>query len=321
MAKGKIYITRNIPNDIIQPFEDAFEIKMWKESETPVPRDELLRQTQDADGLVCMLSDAIDEELLSQSPQLKVVANDAVGFDNIDLKAANDRNVVVTNTPDVLTDTTADLTFALLMATARRVVEARDYVLDDKWQNWAPFLLAGQDIHHKTIGIVGMGRIGEAVARRAKGFDMNILYHNRSRKEAAEQELGATYVSFDELLRNSDYVVALLPLNKDSEKLFNASAFKQMKSSAIFINVSRGKTVDETALYKALKDGDIHAAGLDVFETEPIDSTHPLLELENVVCLPHIGSASYETRWEMLKLCLDNIKAVLNGNDALTPVK
>ncbi len=244
----------------------------------------------------------------------------AVGFDNIDVQAAKEHGVVVTNTPDVLTETTADLTFALLMATARRIVEAADYIRDGKWENWAPYLLAGADVYGKKIGIVGMGRIGESVARRASGFNMPILYHNRSRKDTAEQELGAKYLEFNQLLKEADFVVSLVPLTNETKQLFNKEAFQQMKESAVFINASRGTTVDEGALYDALLNRQIRAAGLDVFEREPISPDHPLVQLDNTVCLPHIGSASEETRSRMINLCLDNLTAVLGGDAPITPV-
>ncbi|MFD1851214.1 2-hydroxyacid dehydrogenase [Oceanobacillus bengalensis] len=320
MKKPIIYITRKVPEDLIKPHEDKFDVRMWEKAEEPVPREVLMEETRLADGLLCMLSEKIDEELFLASPNLKVVSNLAVGYDNIDVEAAQEHQIVVTNTPDVLTETTADLGFALLMATARRVVEANDYIKNNKWKNWAPYLLAGADIHHKTIGIVGMGRIGEAVARRATGFGMSILYHNRTRKPDAERELGATYTSFDELLTEADFIVSVVPLTDETHKIFNEEAFAKMKDSAIFINISRGATVDEAALVQALQTKQIQAAGLDVFEQEPISAEHPLMKLDNVVCLPHIGSASTETRTEMIELCLDNISRVINGEVAKTPV-
>ncbi|WP_449355559.1 2-hydroxyacid dehydrogenase [Virgibacillus natechei] len=313
MTKPYIYITRKIPEEIINPYLEQFDFKMWEKADEPVPRDILLEEAKQADGLLCMLSDNIDEELLNEACSLKIVANLAVGYDNIDLEQAKERGITVTNTPDVLTETTADLTFALLMATARRIVEADAYVQKDLWKNWAPYLLAGSDIHHKTIGIVGMGRIGEAVARRAKGFGMSILYHNRSRHIEAEKELQATYTDFDELLAASDFVVSLVPLTKDTNQLFDRDAFDKMKSSSIFINASRGATVDEDALYEALQTNQIKAAGLDVFTEEPIGANHPLVQLDNTVCLPHIGSSSEQTRTDMINLCLDNIAAVFRG--------
>ncbi|WP_068672797.1 D-glycerate dehydrogenase [Oceanobacillus sp. Castelsardo] len=320
MNKPKIYITRKIPRELVKSYEDQYDIRMWEKEEEPVPREILLKETQHADGILCMLSEKIDKELLSSAPHLKVVANLAVGFDNIDLDAAKKRGIIITNTPDVLSETTADLGFALLMTTARRVVEANDYIKTGQWKNWAPFLLAGTDIHHKTIGIVGMGRIGEAIAKRAKGFGMEILYHNRSRKEEAEKELGASYVSFDELLRSSDYVVSVIPLTDETTELFNKDSFRKMKQSSIFINISRGGVVNEEALVDALKNKVIAAAGLDVFANEPINSKHPLLGLNNVVCLPHIGSSSTETRTKMIQLCFENVDGVIQGRGAKTPV-
>lgn len=319
--KPVIYITRKIPEDILQPYRDAFDFRMWEKENEPVPRDVLLREIASVDGVFCLLSEKIDHEFLAAAGNLKVVANMAVGYDNIDIQAANEHGVIVTNTPDVLTETTADLTFALMMAAARRIVEASDYIRDGKWEYWTPYLLAGSDIHDKTIGIVGMGRIGEAVARRAKGFGMSILYHTRTRKEQAEQELGVAHRGFTELLEEADFVISLVPLNEQTDKMFNQEAFGNMKSSVIFVNASRGGVVDENALLEALKSNEIQGAGLDVFANEPISPEHPLTGLDNVVCLPHIGSASTDTRTKMIELCLDNLKAVLNGQEAITPVR
>ncbi|MDY0408783.1 2-hydroxyacid dehydrogenase [Virgibacillus soli] len=321
MKKPTIYITRKLPEHLLQPYTDRFDFQMWEKEETPVPRDVLLAEAKKAQGLVCMLSDKIDQEFLAQNPQLKVISNLAVGFDNIDIKVAHEKGIVVTNTPDVLSETTADLTFALLMATARRLVEANEEIKANRWGDWSPYYMAGTDIHHKKIGIVGMGRIGEAVARRAKGFNMSILYHNRRRKERAEQELGARYADFETLITEADFIVSLVPLSEETKALFDKNAFGKMKKSAIFINASRGAVVDEAALYEALKEGEIEAAGLDVFLHEPIDSAHPLSTLKNVVCLPHIGSASRETRTTMIQLCLDNIDGVFYGDGPKTAVK
>ncbi|MFB4169289.1 2-hydroxyacid dehydrogenase [Virgibacillus sp. JSM 102003] len=321
MKKPIVYITRKIPNEILVPYQDSLDFRMWEDEETPVPRDVLLEEVKEADGLLCLLTEKIDRELLENAPQVKVVANMAVGYDNIDVGAALEKNVIVTNTPDVLTETTADLAFSLLTAAARRIAEANDYIRAGKWDHWSPYLLAGSDIHGKKVGIVGMGRIGESIAKRAKGFGMPILYHNRSRKPSAEKDLGATYKEFDELLREADFVVSVIPLTPETRRMFNKDAFRKMKTSAIFINVSRGGVVDEKALYHALNENTIHAAGLDVFEEEPIDANHPLVKLDNVVCLPHIGSASVETRTKMLKLCMDNLLAVFSGESPITPVK
>lgn len=318
--KPYVYITRKLPEETIDEIALHFDVKMWDHEDVPVPREVLLEEAKRASALITMLSDQVNEEVLSAGENLKVVANLAVGFDNIDLEAATARGIIVSNTPDVLTETTADLTFVLLMATARRIVEAAEYVKAGKWEGWSPYLLAGHDIHSKTIGIVGMGKIGEAVARRAKGFGMNILYHNRSRKVEAEHEIGAQYTSFEDLVSKSDYVVSLAPLTPETRNLFTADVFSKMKKSAIFINAGRGPVVDEQALYEALKNGEIAAAGLDVFEKEPISADHQLLQLPNVTALPHIGSASTETRTIMIKLCCANVKAVLTGDNPKTIV-
>lgn len=318
--KPYIYITRKLPEETIVELTEQFEVKMWEHEDIPAPREVLLAEAKKASGMITMLSDKIDEELLSAGENLTVVANLAVGFDNINLKSATERGIVVSNTPDVLTETTADLTFALLMAAARRIVEAADYIKAGKWEGWSPYLLAGHDVYGKTIGIVGMGKIGKAVARRANGFGMDILYHNRSRKPEAEKELGAVYSSFEDLVSKADYVVSLAPLTDETRNLFTADVFVKMKKSAIFINVGRGPVVDEQALYEALKSGEVAAAGLDVFEKEPISTEHPLLELSNVTAIPHIGSASTETRTKMIKLCCTNVKAVLTGDSPKTIV-
>ncbi|MFC4023714.1 2-hydroxyacid dehydrogenase [Oceanobacillus longus] len=320
MDKASIYITRKIPKTLLSNYEEHFTFRMWEKEDESVPRDVLLEEAKTVDGLLTVLSDQVDEALLSQAVNLKVVANLAVGYNNIDLSAAKKHNVLVTNTPDVLSETTADLGFALLMATARRIIEANEFIKNGEWKDWAPYLLAGADIHHKTIGIVGMGRIGEAIAKRATGFNMNIRYHNRSRKEDAEKNLGAVYSSFDDLLKESDFIVSVVPLTKETENMFNKDAFQKMKSSAIFINISRGDVVEESALFEALKENKIRGAGLDVFREEPIHSDNPLIGLKNVVCLPHIGSASDDTRTAMIRLCLDNIKGVIGGMGAKTPV-
>ncbi|WP_409251857.1 2-hydroxyacid dehydrogenase [Bacillus sp. SCS-153A] len=318
--KPYVYVTRKLPKEGLTSLEEKYEVGMWDDENTAVPREILLENAGKAVGILSMLSDPIDRELLASSPNLKVVANLAVGYDNIDLEAANEQGIVVCNTPDVLTDTTADLTFGLMMAAARRLIEADKYVREGQWKSWSPLLMAGTDIHHKTVGIIGMGSIGEAFAKRAKGFDMDILYHNRSRKPEAEEILGAKYASLEELLSESDYVVCLAPLTPETKGLLQKEQFQMMKNSAIFINAARGPIVNEAALYHALVEGEIAAAGLDVFEKEPIDENHPLLSLDNVVALPHIGSSSVETRMEMMKLCVSNIQAVLEGDRPKTLV-
>ncbi len=317
----KIYITRKLPAEIIDQLSKHFQITMWEEENIPVPREVLLNEIKNAEGLFCMLTDAIDKEVLDQAQKLKVISTLAVGYNNIDVKEANHRGIIVTNTPGVLTETTADLTFALVMATARRVVEASDFLRSGEWGAWSPMELTGQDIYGATIGIVGMGRIGEALVRRAKGFDMKVLYHNRTRKPETEAELGVHYAELKELLQQSDYVCLLLPYSPEVHHLIGKEELSLMKKTGILINTARGGIVNEDALYHALKNRDIWAAGLDVFEKEPIPVDHPLLTLPNVVTLPHIGSASVKTRMTMAHLVADNIVKVLNGEDPITPVK
>ncbi|QDX91286.1 D-glycerate dehydrogenase [Brevibacillus laterosporus] len=317
--KPFVYVTRKVADEALNLLASIATVEVW-DQEYPVPRDILLEKAKRADGLYVMLSDRVDRELVDAAPHLKVVSTLAVGYDSIDLEACKERGIVVTNTPDVLTDATADLAFGLLMAAGRRFVEANRVLMNGEWRTWSPYFMAGQRIHGATIGIIGMGRIGEAVAKRANGFDMRILYHNRSRKIEAEQAYGATYCSLADLLRESDYVVLLTPLTEETRGLMGAEQFAMMKSTAVFINASRGATVDEEALYQALKQEIIWAAGLDVFQQEPIPTDHPLLSLPNVVALPHIGSATYETRDNMAMLVSKNIVAVLCGDKAITPV-
>ena len=318
--KPYIYITRKLPDALVKPLQEKYDVKMWKHDDIPVPRDILMEEAKKADALLSVLADSIDEAVLTAGNNLKVVANLAVGFNNIDLKTASQKGIAVCNTPDVLTDTTADLTFALLMTAARRIVEAAEYLKEGKWQSWNPFLLAGMDVHHKTLGIVGMGRIGETVAKRATGFDMDILYYNRTRKPEAEKQLGVIYSSFDELVQKADFIICLTPLTAETKNMFTREVFLKMKSSAIFINVSRGAVVDEQALHDALVAGEIAGAGLDVFQVEPIKADHPLLTLPNVVALPHIGSSSTETRTAMIELCIENISSILEGKEPKTLV-
>lgn len=320
LQKPTIYITRKIPEHLLDPYRERFHFRMYHEERKPIPKDMLYEEVLEADGLLCLLTEQIDEPFLRHAKHLKIIANMAVGYDNIDVAAAEKYGIVVTNTPDVLTETTADLTFALLMATARRLVQSSNLIYQNGWKEWSPFDMVGTDVYGKTIGIVGMGRIGTAVARRAKGFDMDILYHNRSRNQEVEEVLGAEYCSFEELLERADFVVSLLPLTEKTAKKFNKEAFERMKETAIFINVSRGGVVDEDALYEALKEGKIKAAGLDVFAKEPIDSSHPFTKLDNVLLTPHIGSSTKETREKMLTLCLDNLDNYFYGDGALTPV-
>ncbi|WP_033827989.1 2-hydroxyacid dehydrogenase [Bacillus andreraoultii] len=318
--KPYVYVTRKLPENIIQTLETFANVGMWESEEEPVPRRILIKEAEKADALLTMLSDKIDAEIFQVSKQLKVVANLAVGFDNIDIEQATKQGITICNTPDVLTDTTADLAFSLMLMVGRRLFESAELVKNGEWKSWSPLFMAGTDVHHKTLGIVGMGSIGEALAKRAMGFDMRILYHNRHRKIEIEHKLGVEYRTFDELVTESDYVVCLTPLTEETKGMFTKAVFQRMKKSAFFINVARGAIVVEEDLLQALREGEIAGAGLDVFQTEPIDSNHPLLQLKNVVALPHIGSASIETRTAMMELCCENIEAVLNNRKPIAVV-
>ncbi|KAA0548553.1 D-glycerate dehydrogenase [Bacillus sp. BGMRC 2118] len=311
--KPNIFITRKIPENALQLLREQCVVEMWDKEDVPVPAELLREKVKTVDGLYCMLSDSINKEMIEEAMNLKVISNLAVGYNNIDIQAASEKGIMVTNTPGVLNEATADLTFALLMATARRIPEASEFVREGTWKSWSPMLLTGQDVFGATIGIIGMGRIGEAVARRAKGFNMNILYHNRNRKEQAEKELGATYVSLDELVTQSDFVVLLAPFTEETKNLIAKKELDQMKENAILINVARGGMVNEADLYEALVQKKIWAAGLDVFEQEPVPLSHPLLTLPNVVVLPHIGSASINTRITMSEVAATNMLQALNG--------
>lgn len=321
MLKAKVYITRKLPEEVVNKLSECFEVRMYKEEHSVVPRDILLEEVKDVDGLLCFLTDKIDQELLGQAKNLRVVANLAVGYNNIDVNAAGQNGIVVTNTPEVLTETTADLTFALLMATARRLPEASTYLRSGEWGAWSLMQMTGQDIYGATIGIIGLGRIAESLIKRAKGFDMRVIYYNRTRKVDKESELGIEYCDLNSLLKQSDFVSILIPYSPQVHHLIGKNQLQLMKKDAILINTARGGIVDEEALYEALVKGDIWGAGLDVFEEEPVPVDHPLLTLPNVVTLPHIGSSTVKTRLEMASLAVDNIINVLDGKGPLTPVK
>ena len=293
----------------------------YNETDIPLSKAELIRRLQGKEALVCHIISAIDEEVFAACPDLKVVANVAVGFNNVDVAAATRHGVIVTNTPDVLTETTADFAWALLMAAARRVVEADRYARAGEWKAWKWDLLWGADIHGKTLGVIGFGRIGRAVARRAGGFNMRILYHDALRADAAgERELNATFVTKERLLADADFVTVHTNLTVETRHLIDEAALKRMKKTAVLVNAARGPIVDEAALVRALREGWIAGAGLDVFEDEP--TIHPgLLPLPNVVLAPHIASASRDTRTGMAILAVRNCVAVLEGKPAITPVR
>jgi glyoxylate reductase len=285
---------------------------LW-ENELPPTRDQLLEHVRGADGLLCLLTDRIDGDVMDEAgPHLKVISNHAVGVDNVDVNAATARKIPVGNTPDVLTDATADFAFALLMAVARRIPEAERYVHAGKWKTWGPLLLLGMELKGATLGLIGFGRIGQAVARRAAGFDMRVIYYDPSEKKP-ERDLRATPVDFETLLAESDFISLHTPLTSDTRHLIDAEAFSKMKPGAVLVNTSRGPVVDPDALYEALKEKRIFGAGLDVTEPEPIPMNSPLLTLDNVVIVPHIASASTTSRDMMSWMAAQNLIAGLKG--------
>jgi glyoxylate reductase len=278
-----------------------------------MPRDRLLAAVERADGILSHPASRFDRELLARAPRLRVISNVAVGYDNVDVPACTERGIAVCNTPGVLTDATADATMALLLAVARRVAEADRFTRSGRWQYWNPRLLVGQDLTEATLGIVGMGRIGREVARRARGFRMRLLYHNRQRHPDAEAELGASYVDLPTLLAEADFVSLHVPASPETRHLIGAAELARMKPTAYLINAARGSVVDEAALVAALRGGQIAGAGLDVFDPEPIAADHPLLALDNCVLMPHVGAATLRTRQRMSELAARNLLAVLAG--------
>jgi glyoxylate reductase len=319
----KVFVTRRIPEVGPQKLrrQAGWDVQQWDKDEV-IPRDALLQSVRGADAVLSLLTERIDAEFLEAAgPQLKVVANLAVGFDNFVVPVMTGRGVIGTNTPDVLTDTTADLAFTLLMATARMLPQAQKYVFDDKWRTWEPLGFLGQDVHHATLGLIGLGRIGAAMARRGAGFEMKLIYYDAFRRQDLEQQYGYEFRdSVEAVLREADFISLHTPLMEETHHLMNAERLKLMKPTAILINSSRGPVVDPKALYEALKDGTIWAAGLDVTEPEPLPVTDPLLTLDNCLVVPHIASASIKTRDAMSELAADNIIAVLEGKAPKTPV-
>jgi glyoxylate reductase len=314
-----LFISNVLPQQAVQLIPKDISVE-FNDTDQPLPKAELIRRLKGKDGLICHIISTVDEEVFAGAPGLKVVSNVAVGFNNIDVAAARRRGVVVTNTPDVLTETTADFAWALLMAAARRVVEADHFARSGRWTRWQWDLLWGNDIHGKTLGIIGFGRIGRAVARRALGFGMRVLYHDAVRADAAaERELKATYAEPEMLLRESDFVSLHTLFIPETRHLIDERSLRLMKKTAILVNAARGPIVDEAALVRALTEGWIAGAGLDVFEDEP--KIHPgLLPLKNVTLAPHIASASLDTRLAMATLAVRNCLAVLEGKPAITPV-
>ncbi|MEM2481297.1 MAG: glyoxylate reductase [Candidatus Hadarchaeales archaeon] len=308
----RVFVTRLLPGPALEVLREKCEVEVNEEDRVLTKR-EIIEGVRGKDGLLCLLTDRIDAEVMDAgAPTLKVISNYAVGFDNIDVPEATRRGIAVTNTPGVLTETTADLTWALLMAVARRIVEADKFVRKGDWKGWAPSLFLGRDVYGKTLGIVGLGRIGKAVARRAAGFEMKVLYFDVKRDEKAEKELGVRFVSLEELLRESDFVSIHVPLTKETWHLIGEKELRLMKPTAFLVNVARGPIVDEAALIRALREHWIAGAALDVYEREPYVPPE-LIQLENTVLLPHLGSASVETRERMAMMAVENLLAVLES--------
>jgi glyoxylate reductase len=308
MQKPKVFVTRQIPEKGLSLVRDFCEADVWGE-DMPPAREALLQRMQAVDGVLSLLTDQLDGIAMDISPRLRVISNMAVGVDNVDLAAASARKIPVGNTPGAMTDATADMTFALMMAAARRLVEGERYVRDGKWKTWSPQLLLGADFAGATWGIIGFGRIGQAVAKRAQGFGMHVIYHD----PAAQPAFGATPATLKELLHTADFVSLHVPLTRETHHMINGQTLNEMKPGSVLVNTSRGPVVDPEELYKALKSNRIFAAGLDVTEPEPLPADHPLLELPNCIIVPHLGSASKRTRDQMAFLAAQNLIAGLKG--------
>ena len=319
--RARVFVARIIPDDGLRSVVEACDADVWQD-ELPPPRADLLRKVGGCDGVITLVTDRVDDEFLDAAgPQLRVVSNYAVGFDNIDVAACTRRGIPVGNTPGVLTETTADLAWALLMAAARRVVEGAEYVRAGRWRTWGPMLLLGPDVHGATIGLVGFGRIGQAMARRAAGFGMTVVYHDVSRlPDEVTGPLGATYVELDELFARADFISLHVNLTPETRNLIDAAALARMKPTAILVNTSRGPVVDQAALADALRGGVIAAAALDVTDPEPISMDDPLMGLGNCLVVPHIASASRATRGKMASMAAANLLAGVRGERLPTPV-
>jgi glyoxylate reductase len=313
MSKPKVFVTRLIPGPGLEMIQEAAQMEVWQE-ELPPTYEVLQEKIRGLDGLLCLLTDQIDRELIrSAGDSLKVISQMAVGYDNIDIETATELGIPVGHTPGVLTDATADFAWALLMSAARRVVEADKFTREGRWVTWGPTLLMGADVAGATLGIVGLGRIGQAVAKRANGFDMCILYYDHHRKQDLEVELGVEFVEFNELLQRSDFISIHTWLSEETYHLFSTEQFGLMKKSAILINSARGPIVDSIALYHALDSGEIAYAAIDVTDPEPIPIGDPLLTLDNIILTPHIASSSLYARTKMATMATENLLAGLRG--------
>ncbi|MBP9853178.1 MAG: glyoxylate reductase/hydroxypyruvate reductase [Patescibacteria group bacterium] len=311
----KILITRQLEPSVMQKLAETCEVDVWGD-DSAIPHDELVKRAQGKNGILCMLTDAIDKEVLDAAGNdLKAVSTMSVGYDHIDIAECHTRGVAVGYTPDALNGSVADLTIALMLSAGRRMSEAEHAVKTGAWGTWRPYWMTGVDLYGSTVGVVGLGRIAVDVIKRLKGFNCTVMYFSRTRKPEIEQELGIRYADLDVLLSQSDFVTVHAPLAPDTKEMFNAESFSKMKPSAVFVNTSRGGLVDQTALYDALSNKTIYAAGLDVTTPEPLETDSPLLSLPNCVILPHIGSASIETRHQLGLIAADNLLAGLSGNE------
>ena len=314
MNKPKVFLTRELPSEVMERLQEETDLEMNREDRV-LSKAEIMEGVKGKDALLCLLTDPIDEEVLSANPDLKIVANYAVGYNNIAVQAATSMGIPVTNTPGVLTETSADLAFSLMMAVSRRLVEADAYLRSGRWDGWGPLQFLGPDVHGAVLGIIGLGRIGKAVAERAKAFGMQIKYWNRTRlSEEEEQRVGMEYLPLEQLLQVADFVSLHVSFTPETTHLISTREFGLMKRGSVLINTSRGAVVDEKALVKALQNGSIWGAGLDVFENEPAVEEE-LLTMKNVVLLPHLGSASIATRTKMGMIAIDNILAAWRGEN------
>jgi len=320
LAKPHVYVTRQLFKSALDIIKNSCTVEVFNGDDNPVPRKLLLEKVRDADGLLCLLTEKIDKELMNQGNKLKIISNYAVGFNNIDVPEATSRGIWVTNTPGILTETTADCAWALMMASARRIVEGDRNIRVNGWVHaWGPKMFIGSDVHGKTLGIVGMGRIGLAMMKRAQGFGMKVIYYDPRRLSEIENDL-VRYGTLSDLLSDSDFVSVHTPLDEKTHHLIGKAEFAKMKRTAYLVNTSRGPVVDESALYEALRDKVIAGAALDVFEKEPLDPASPLIKLDNIVLTPHIASASIETRTAMAEMAATNIVSVLTGKEPPNPV-
>lgn len=312
MRRPRVFVARQLPGRAIEYLSEHADVDTWP-AEAPPTAPELVWRAADCDGILSLLTDRIDSSLLDKMPGLLVVSNMATGFDNVDVAAASAREVLVTRTPGVLAETTADFAFALILAAARRVVEGDRYTRQGRWTTWGPEILLGHDVYGATLGIVGMGGIGTEVAKRATGFGMRVLYNSRRRKREVEAETGARFAALDRVLRDADIVTLHAPLTDETRRMINAESLRTMKPTAILVNTGRGGLVDQAALYDALSTGTIAGAALDVTDPEPMAADDPLLTLDNVIVTPHIASASVATRSRMAMLAAENLVTALSG--------